>query len=192
MRTLRTASLLLLATFGGSASADETPAPDRGPNELTSQQLAALVYQVEVVSSSGVLGEREDTRAIRQRPRCGLRVADGFLLGGSRGEWGGELVFSDGKASAATVLVRENTKSIHELPFGILAVTGLAHMSLNRGALYLVQRLGPKRYRASRWLTLPAAPRRTGLLADGSLFVECIGGAQVVVTPSGQANITKP
>jgi hypothetical protein len=179
----------MVAIGCGAAFADEPLT--RGPDELTREQLADLAYLVDVSTQDDLLDEARPTkvRVIRQRPQCGLRVADGFLLGASRGEWGGEVVFSDGRAPA-TVLVRYNARSIHSLPFGIIAVT--SQPSLNRGALYRIERLAAKKYRASRWQALPGAPRRTGLLADGSLFIECMGGSQVVISPSGDIKVEKP
>ena len=114
----------------------------RRPNELGAGELAGLAYDSEVVGW-GVDGKH--VKPIKQRPQCGLKVKNGYLLGASRGEWGGELVYSDGK-SQSTKLLDKNVVGIHEMPFGILAVTGLAHLSMNQGDLYLVRPEDDGRY----------------------------------------------
>jgi len=150
-------------------------------DELTEAQLRKLVYDAEVVSI-GETGER--VRIIKQQPDVGLKLVDGFLLGSDRGEWGGELVFSEGRSRTATLL-KENVTAIHRLSFGIVVVTGIAHLTIDEGALYLVQSRGHKSYLASRWKILPGAPERSELLSDGSMFISCSRGA-VVVTPEGE------
>src|SRR5437879_5679861 len=109
----------------------EPPQHNASPDtdQLTEAQLRKLVYDAELVS----IGENgEQVKIIKQRPDVGLKVVDGFLLGSDRGEWGGELVFSDGRSQTATLL-KENVTAIHRLRFGIVVVTGIAHLSIDEG-----------------------------------------------------------
>ncbi|MBL9202400.1 MAG: HEAT repeat domain-containing protein [Opitutaceae bacterium] len=118
-------------------------------------------------------------------PRAWLRLGThGHLLGTDLGEFGGELVFRDASGARHTI-TRTNTQGIVRMPFGIVAATGLAHMILNNGFLYLVDFNPGETPVARRWKSLPGAPRRMGVLENGNLFVSCVNG-DVVVTPTGE------
>jgi HEAT repeat protein len=150
------------------------------PDTLSQAELSALDYEVEIV------GLGPDGRHVSKRqspPGCGIRCGDTYLLGGDRGEWGGELVFMD-KNEKAEVLLGGNTEGIHRMPFGIVATVGLAHLTLNSGSLYLVEFAPDGKPAARRWRVLPGAPAGSGIVANGNLFVACYGG-NVVVTPEG-------
>lgn len=150
-----------------------TPPPfTRSSNELSPTELSSLAYDAGNMwyGQGGVSNPPP-----RQTPDVGLKTGSGFLVGSSRGEWGGELMYLDG-TSAPIRLLDENITGIHRLPVGIVVVTGLAHGMDNDGALYLAKLVGPGKYEVSRWKTLPGAPHASGLMGDGSLFVSCLGG----------------
>jgi hypothetical protein len=71
------------------------------------------------------------------------------------------------------------------MPFGVVAATGLAHITLNHGYLYLIDVEAEPIPTARIWKALPGAPRKTGRLANGSLFISCVGG-DVVISPDGK------
>ena len=153
----------------------------RSPSELSSSELNALTYDAEIVG----YGEKgKVTTKIRQTPNVGVRTTSGFLVGSSRGEWGGELIYLAGK-SPQVRLIDENITGIHPHALGTVVVTGLAHLGLNAGALYLAKLVRPGKYDVSRWKTLPGAPRRSGVMPDGSLFVSCEGG-DIVLKADGR------
>ena len=149
---------------------DLQPEPDR----LHADELASLSYTIE-------------QRTVK--PGCGLKVPGGKLLGANRGEWGGEIVFQRPDGSQQTVL-GENIESLHRTPNGIIAVTGLAHLSLESGDLYRIDLRPDGSYEANWWKRLPGEPSAAGMLADGSLVVSCRGGT-VVVTPSGEIRMAE-
>jgi hypothetical protein len=155
----------------------------RGPDELANDKLKELAYDVEI-ASHGRDGKKT-TPAEKRVPVCGLKTPNGFLLGSDQGEWGGELVFRS-KQGPVVTLLRENTRGVHRLSFGILAVTGDAHFSFNSGVLYLITPHDDGTFKASRWKTLPGAPRMSGMLSNGNLFISTFSGGNVVITPSGQ------
>ena len=118
-------------------------------------------------------------------PSSWLRLSpNGYLLGTDRGEWGGELVFRDAVGATHTLL-HANTQGIVRMPFGIVAVTGVAHLTINYGFLYVVDFEPGRMPIQRRWKSLPGAPRRMGVLENGNLFVSCVGG-DVVVTSAGE------
>lgn len=119
-----------------------------------------------------------------------MKVADGLLLGGDRGEWGGELAFKD-KDGNVTMLVANNTIGIHRMPFGIVAASGLAHLMLNHGYLYVIDFKEGSVPMARIWKVLPGAPSKSGLLESGDLFVACVGG-NVLISPTGEIAMASP
>jgi HEAT repeat protein len=158
----------------------------QAPEELSASALERLAYDAEVV---GFGEDGEQVTPVRQHPDCGLHVSDGYLLGADRGEWGGELMHLHA-GSNAKKLLDTNTLSIHRLGKRIIAVTGLAHITLNEGMLYQLIPQGSS-FVAEPWRALPGAPRRSGLLADGRLFVSCQGG-DIIVTSEGRIELANP
>lgn len=151
--------------------ADPTLVP--GPSELTAGELKAMTYDTEVTS----YGEDGEHRTpIKQAPGTGVKTSDGFLLGATRGEWGGELVHLDRKLQGLTRLLETNVVGIHRTSIGIVVVTGLSHMFINEGALYLAKPLSTGKYELKLWKVLPGAPYRSGMLKGGTLLVRCTGG----------------
>ena len=130
-------------------------------------RLEALAYDVE-------LG-RAKPQVVSVKPRVGLQLSASprapFLLGGNRGEFGGELVLSDGVV--AQTLLHENVVSIVRLRSDIIVVTGLAHLSESGGALYRVTHDASGRYVASLWKILPGAPLDVAMTTAGDLLVPC-------------------
>ncbi len=153
----------------------------REPNRLNSGELSQMTYPTEVIGY-GVKG-REVT-PIKSIPDCGLRIGKTFLLGSSRGEWGGELVLQD-EGGAIRRLIDSNIQGVHQLGSGIVATSGLAHLALNSGCVYRIEIKAGELPVARLWKVLPGAPGRSGLLESGDLFVECRGG-NVKISPSGE------
>lgn len=126
--------------------------------------------------------ERHETPR-KQVPDAALQVPDGWLLGGDRGEWGGELVFLD-RAGRQKTLIDGNIRGIARLGPRIVAVGGLAHLSSNRGRVYEVARDEKGRWSARPWRVLPGAPSGSSLRPDGRWVLDTNGGT-VVLAPDG-------
>lgn len=132
-------------------------------------------------------GSGEKGRLVAPRksmPSCALRFGGGVLVGEDRGEWGGELAYLD-KKGGAWVLIAENTHALHQMPFGVIATVGLAHLGMNSGCIYLITAEPRRTPSIKPWKTLPGAPMRSGILENGDLFVACYGG-DVLITPAGE------
>jgi hypothetical protein len=115
-----------------------------------------------------------------------LDVQGGKLVASDNGEWGGELTFvaADGMHRP---LLRKNVMALAALGNDIVAVSGLAHLSFNRGDLYRVTQDQRGFWTAYRWRTLPGAPQWAAIRQAGlepSLRVACLGGT-VDVSPDG-------
>lgn len=125
----------------------------------------------------------EHRRKISQTPQVGVRVPNGWLLGADRGEWGGELVFKEDNKEPYYIL-EENIGGLFKLGERFIAVTGLAHLTLNNGLIYEVKFMDGK-WRAEPWRALPGAPRNSGKLKSGEVMVATSGGGIVVLSESG-------
>jgi hypothetical protein len=121
---------------------------------------------------------------LKEEQSRGVAVPNGYLIGSNRGEWGGEISFVDTKGNVEEVSGR-NTEAIYHAGGSILAVTGLAHLTMNSGFILKVSKSADGRWMAANWRVLPGAPIFSRLLEDGSLFVSCYGGI-VMVSPDGK------
>jgi hypothetical protein len=110
-----------------------------------------------------------------------LLVPGGALLGGDRGEWGGELVFKP-VSGPPRVLVDENVHGIFDTPGGAVAFVGLAHMSLNRGRILLVVPSG-EGYEAKEFRTLSGAPMDVARTTDGEIVFRTFSGNRSATEP---------
>ncbi|MGE0451932.1 MAG: HEAT repeat domain-containing protein [Vicinamibacteria bacterium] len=135
--------------------------------------------------SQPVLAERLSYERERRRlvPTVGLRIDNGWLVGESRGEWGGELMFLP-DAGSPSMLIDDNVGGIHNLPGGrIVVVAGLSHLGLSQGTIYEVT-CSPGACSARAWKILPGAPSSSWLLDTGDLLINTTGGS-VVLSANG-------
>jgi hypothetical protein len=147
------------------AQTPETPVRVRNPafnyssDAYISPQLSAefshITYDAEIVG----YGENgKVVKVVHEVPAYALAAYGGQLLGGDRGEWGGELLFRDSKGEIHRLL-ENNVHGIFEMPFGIVVFTGLAHMNSNQGAIYIVSRNRNNDISVNISRHLPGAPR---------------------------------
>lgn len=121
----------------------------RGP-----EQLAKLQYTATTISYGPPQGTKSDAdgvvvvaqgtmvrheKPVTRTPQVAFRTGDGWFAGSDRGEWGGELMWlgDDGKRYR---IYEGNIEDIHRLGNRLLAVSGIAHMSTNEGALLELSR----------------------------------------------------
>ncbi len=117
-------------------------------------------------------------------PKVAIQVDDGWLGGTDFGEWGGELVHFD-EHENPTILLEENNSELHLLGDKLIAVTGLAHLSFNRGRLYIVERNDSGLWKANSWRALPGAPEDSWLTEKGELFVDTVQGGEILISADG-------
>ena len=99
------------------------------------EDFAQFAYPVEVV---GYGEDGKHVKTISVEPKHVLAAFGGHLLGGDRGEWGGELVFRD-RDAVNHLLLNQDVRAIILMPFGVVVFTGLAHMGFSNGAMYVVR-----------------------------------------------------
>lgn len=125
-----------------------------------------------------------------------LPAFDGKLLGIDQGEWGGSLIYEDA-AGRRQVVLAENVHGIIENPAGIFAFTGIAHLGINEGYIYVISRESNEKIYATMLGKLPGAPwqitqiadRRTAFLVysgyhDNAPYFECYELTGRIVSPS--------
>ena len=115
-----------------------------------------------------------------------LTVPEGRFVAADRGEWGGDLTFVAANGAKQTLL-SENVCALARLGRDIVAVGGLAHMTLNEGLLYRVVGTASGTWAATKWRTLPGAPEWAEVRSHAgqpSLRVACVSGT-VEVTADG-------
>lgn len=91
-----------------------------------------------------------------------LRAFGGTLIGKNFGEFGGGVFFRKAGGSIYPVTdilgAGDNSHGIFAMPYGVVAVTGLAHLGFNHGAIYLISRSTGSRVDAEPLMKLPGAP----------------------------------
>ena len=116
-------------------------------------------------------------------PHSALKVDNGWLLGANRGEFGGELTFMNDK-NEIEVLLNANVEDIFKMNFGYIAVTGLAHMSFDSGAIFLITKSDDGKWTTKKWLSLPGAARSSWFIKGDKLLINTTK-ASIAVTHSG-------
>jgi HEAT repeat protein len=121
------------------------------------------------------------------KPAQRLAVDNGHFIATDNGEWGGETKFIDSNG-VSHLVVKENTQAVYRTPDGALAVTGLAHMDFNAGAIYRLIRKPDGSWSGEKWRVLPGAPRFSRMLEGRNLFVSCYGGI-VAISREGEIRL---
>lgn len=153
------------------------------PGKLTyrngRERLEQLTFKYDVVGY-GVDGRIVDT--VDEIPKVALPVNGGWLLGSDRGEWGGTLVFKSSKGEEKK-LIDDNIEDIYVYSYGYIVTAGLAHLGMNSGSIYLVEKdsLNVKKIHA-----LVGAPETSWLLKNGDLLINTWGIESTVFHKNGE------
>jgi hypothetical protein len=109
-------------------------------------------------------------------PDAALKVSDylasptGFLIAYDSGEFGGELSSFDRDGHLTQAIADENVSRILKTPEGILALAGVAHLTLDSGSVLKLTPLADNKWSTTQ-TNLPGAPHTVLPLPDGSIFV---------------------
>ena len=133
------------------------------------------------VNASNIKEYRHD---IKHTPDLALRVDGGWLAGGNRGEWGGELVYIADNG-APTIILNENIEDIYKFGERYVALAGLSHLGLNNGMVYQLVYDDTGQWRAENWLKLPGAPRSSWFVETGELLINTSGGGSILLSQHG-------
>jgi hypothetical protein len=97
-------------------------------------------------------------------------VRGGLLIGWSMGEFGGGVAFQP-SAGALDTLIDDNLRAFVQTPAGIRAFVGLAHLSLDRGAVYAIAQDPTGNWSARQVADLGSAPHAVHPLSGDSVLV---------------------
>lgn len=177
-------------------------------SRYAAKELDRLAYMIETVSftvedeaerrsedKNGVIEIRQDNvkevrEEVRQVPEKGLKVEGGWVVGSDRGEWGGELVFIDNSGQAEMIL-KANVEDIYRLGKRYIAITGLAHMFSNEGAIYELKVGADGRWYAEFWRSLPGAPSSSYFVETSELFIDTYSGGSILIAADGRMRMAE-
>ncbi len=126
----------------------------------------------------------EHKTPLKQIPDLALKVTGGWLVGASRGEWGGEIVFIGDDGTQAKVL-SANVEDIYQLGNEIIATTGLAHLGSNSGMIFKLFRDENNEWVAKEWINLPGAPQSSWFVESGELLINVLRGGSILLSEDG-------
>lgn len=159
------------------------------PSEVVSYDANDEAQQREEKGPDGIIVVTEGNivehrQPITQVPHVALKVDGGWLVGGNRGEWGGELVSiaDDGKTHN---VLPENVHDLYTLGKRSVALCGLAHMGSNDGMVYELTRGADANWKATPWRSLPGAPQASAKTKSGEIFISTIQGGNVLLSKDG-------
>ncbi len=112
-------------------------------------------------------------------PDVVFRINDGMLVSSNRGEFGGELIHIDSEGKLR-LLGDMRVEDIYKMPFGVVIVSGLAHMSTNISEIHLF-----KNGSLTKLFNLLSAPRSSWILQNGDLLINSPPTGSQVLTNEG-------
>ncbi len=91
----------------------------------------------------------------------------GHLVGTDRGEWIGELAYVARDGTRQTLL-RDNVFGIANGGAGTFVIAGLAHGTINRGAVYRIDRAADDTFSVNQVIVLTGSPSQVRTYSDGT------------------------
>lgn len=114
------------------------------------------------------------------QPSLIVNLGSNLLAGSNNGEFGGELVLID--TNDRVVLIGEmNVEDIYEMPFGLVVISGLAHMASNEGEVNLIT----NNFKLTKLFSLIGMPVSSWKLNNGDLLINSYPSGSQVLTQSG-------
>jgi hypothetical protein len=100
------------------------------------------------------------------------KVDDGWLVGFNDGEFGAALYWFSGNGQMKYKISDDQVVDFIAMPHGIIAIQGLAHLSMSQGSLIRIARDSDrKRWRSTTVQKLTEAPEAFVRLTDGTLII---------------------
>lgn len=133
-----------------------------------------------------VLADRAESRLPQRRPKADFspkagrfvgasafaRVDDGWLVGFNHGEFGAALFWFSADGQQNYRISDHQVVDFFELPDGIHAIEGLAHLGMSAGSVIRISRTAAgAQWRADTLARLPFAPYAVSVRKDGSLLI---------------------
>lgn len=118
-----------------------------------------------------------------KNPSVALKTPKGWLAGYDGGEWGGELMYLP-DSGESTKLIDGNIQDIFSFKDFNVALSGMAHLSINTGSVYKVERSGDS-WEANLWIDLPGSPDRSWLTEGGDIYIDTYRGGSILLSQDG-------
>jgi len=140
---------------------------------LLSLALLSACASTKVASTD--LGRTAPGPIAESSPSFSLDVYEGQLLGSDGGEWGGALTFVD-KAGVPSKLLEENVVGMFPVSSEVLVFTGIAHLTINRGAIYKVGRTAEGKVESRLLVRLAGWPQGLKRIPGGEIVFSVYSG----------------
>jgi hypothetical protein len=154
--------LMLLISINLSFAQDRKIFPnvinlsDIDSTEINSSIWFELNYsseQYKVISDGSIIIEKETFKS-----EINYEIDEGIFKGIDHGEWGGGLYYySKGSSQSSYTILNENVHGIFSFNGSIYVLTGIAHLSINEGKLYRINKINNK-WVVSESFELPEEP----------------------------------
>lgn len=155
--------------------------------ELSEDEARSLRYRVRWPGLVPSHPQREET----QSPQLALSMPQGRLLGSSRGEFGGELMFRTDVGGRATYqyLYSGNVQHMFAMPYGIVATTGYGHLEQEHGSILLVVIDGVGRARVRKLRDTAKGAWKSWVNDEGDLVIDAEGEVFLLKSPTDVAPV---
>jgi hypothetical protein len=133
--------------------------PLQGAQILEAAAGSKCVWRVdEDPASKGIRINATAQPANKYMEEVRLQTEAGTLVGTNHGEWGGGLSLIDAKVSAAQHILDKNVLQLLPVRSGVLVLTGLRHLDLDEGALWLYEKNSTGSWSIRKLADLDAEP----------------------------------
>lgn len=123
--------------------------------------------------------------------RSAVELGNGYLVGFDAGEWGGSLTWYHRDGSGAQKLGDENVHGLVVLEPGLaISLEGLAHLSINDGAVRWIEQVGTS-LKAAKRTPLPDEPRTFAQTKAGEVYV-LTWSSLVKITADRRVEVVQP
>jgi hypothetical protein len=102
---------------------------------------------------------------------CSLEVPDGWLIGFNAGEFGGALWWFSPDGTKRYKISKDRVIGFFKTDAGILALEGIAHLSISRGRIVRLNRGKDGQWTADAFADLKGAPQTAVVGTDGTMTV---------------------
>jgi hypothetical protein len=155
----------------------EVPLPKLGSDEWRALNHAKNSVRTEIIK--GQLKLSKPPRRQTLEAYSSLKIDGGKLLATDRGEWGGKIEFIDHKNSKPVLIKEGNVVFVFNYLGGVYFIEGLAHITVNSGAMYRLDRQSYNQFSFTRILDFDDAPEMM-IVADNVLYIASHAGLFVI------------
>jgi hypothetical protein len=155
----------------------EVPLPKVGSAEWRALNHSKNSVRIELIK--GKLQFSKPPRKQTLETYNNLPIEGGKLLATDRGEWGGKIEFISDKSSKPLLIKEGNVISVFNHQGSVYFVEGLAHITVNRGALYSLTRKSNDQFVFTKLFDFDDAPEMV-TVSNAIIFIASHAGLYVI------------